>query len=148
MSLEWVLFGLRVLTTVILYTFLGLAFYIIWRDLKQAGNEPVISIQAMPRLRIVAAAEDKSFMVGDILPLQPVTHLGRDLENTIVIKDTAASARHARLSRENGVWWLEDLGSRNGTLLNGLPLSKPTSLADGDIISIGNIRFQLEADRH
>ena len=36
MSLEWILLGLRLVATVILYTFLGLAFYLIWRELKQA----------------------------------------------------------------------------------------------------------------
>jgi pSer/pThr/pTyr-binding forkhead associated (FHA) protein len=49
------------------------------------------------------------------------------------------------LHRENGVWWLEDLGSRGGTILNDSPLSKPTPLAEGDIIGIGSLRFKLES---
>jgi pSer/pThr/pTyr-binding forkhead associated (FHA) protein len=83
-------------------------------------------------------------VMEEIFPLQPVTLLGRDANNTIVIPDSAASARHARLSRENGVWWLEDLGSKNGTLLNELPLSRPTTIEPGDVIGIGDLRLVLE----
>ena len=145
MSLEWVLLGFRILATIVLYTFLGLAFYIVWRDLKRAG----VDVEDLPgmthRLRVTAPAEDGAPAIGDILPLQPITCLGRDPENTIVIRYASVSTRHARLRWINGVWWLEDLGSRNGTRLNGLPLSKPAPLANGDIIGIGEVRLKLES---
>ena len=143
MSLEWILLGLRLLATVILYTFLGLAFYIIWRDLKQAKPQTAPDGQ-LYCLRVIVPAGDNGLAAGQALPLQPVTLLGRDPENTIVINDASISGRHARLNRENGVWWLEDLGSKNGTLLNDLQLSKPASVTNGDTITIGDIRFQLE----
>jgi len=143
-SLDWVLLGLRIITTIILYIFLGLAFYLIWRDLKQAALQRTTPPQVSGQLRVMAAVEDRSLVVGETITLQPVTLLGRDPDNTIALGDMAASNRHARISRENGVWWLEDLGSQNGTLLNELPLSKPTSLVDGDIIGIGQVRLRLE----
>ncbi len=144
MSLEWILLGFRILTTIILCVFLGLVFYIIWRDLKRAEARIAAQPQATHRLRVMATAEEGGLAVGETLPLPPIIFLGRDPENTIVLRDAFASARHARLSRENGVWWLEDLGSQNGTMLNELLLSKPTPLADGDIIGIGQSRFRLE----
>lgn len=143
MSLDWILLGFRILSTIVLYTFLGIAFYIIWRDLKSAEIRNAAQTEVTAHLRVIATAEEKLMPVGEVLPLQPVTLLGRDPENTIALND--ASARHARLSRENGVWWLEDLDSQNGTLLNGLPLSKSTPLANGDIIGIGSTRFRLES---
>ncbi len=142
MSLEWMLLGFRILSAIILYVFLGLAFYIIWRDLKSAEAQIQAQPEIVHRLRVVAA--DGSFPVGETLPLQPVTLLGRDPENTIVINSALASARHACLSRASGVWWLEDLGSRNGTMLNELPLTKPTPLTNNDIIGIGDLRLRLE----
>ena len=96
---------------------------------------------------VVAAPEDKSLVVGETLPLQPLTIVADHAENTIVLRDGSTSTRQARLRRENGVWWLEDLGSGNGTMLNELPLSKPTPLAEGDIIGIGNLRLRLEISR-
>jgi pSer/pThr/pTyr-binding forkhead associated (FHA) protein len=144
-SLEWVVFGLRLLTTIILYTFLGVAFFIIWRDLRQAWSRGSPYYQTSHLLRVVASAQNRPPVVGDVLLLQPVTLLGRDPDNTITLNDRSTSSRHARISRDNGTWWLEDLGSRHGTLLNELPLSKPASLADGDVIGIGDFRFRLES---
>jgi hypothetical protein len=144
-SLDWILLGFRILATLILYTFLGVAFYVIWRDLKQVEAEWLAGRPAgSHRLRVVAAPDDRSLKVGDMLPLYPVTFLGRDPDNTIVLHAASASSRHACISRENGVWWLEDLGSLNGTLLNDLPLSKPAPLANDDLIGIGDLRFRLE----
>jgi pSer/pThr/pTyr-binding forkhead associated (FHA) protein len=144
-SLEWILLGLRILATVILYTFLGVAFYIIWRELKQLESQAMSQSRASYQLRVIAAAEDQPLAVGETLPLQPITILGRAAENTIVVKDDSVSAAHARLHRENGVWWLEDLDSHTGTTLNDSLLSKPTPLAEGDIIGIGDLRFKLES---
>ena len=147
MSLEWILLGLRILATVILYTFLGVAFYIIWRELKQLESQAKSYPRPAYQLRVVAATEDQPLAVGETLPLQPITVLGRAAENTIVVTDDSASSAHARLHREDGVWWLEDLGSRTGTMLNDSPLSQPTPLTEGDIIGIGNLRFMLESSR-
>ena len=144
MSLEWILLGLRILATLILYTFLGVAFYIIWRDLQKVAEKVAAQPPATYQLRIMAVADNRE-LVGSTLPLPPVAWLGRDPDNTIVLEDTFVSDRHARLSQENGVWWLEDLGSQHGTRLNAAPLSKPMPLAEGDIIEIGRIRLRLEA---
>lgn len=144
MSLEWTLLGLRILAAVILYTFLGLAFYLIWRDLRHAAGEPASQSQPMLQLRVVNAVGQGALQSGQALPLQAVTLVGRDPENTIVLEDGTVSARHARLRNQDGVWWLEDLGSQRGTTLNDLPLQKPTPLSNGDVIGIGSLRFRLE----
>ncbi len=144
MSLEWILLGLRILATALLYIFLGVAFYIVWRSLKQAEQESLAVMPPASQLRVVAANGTKALSVGETLPLQPVTLVGSDSQNTIVLPEAAVSARHARLSEARGVWWLEDLGSHSGTLLNELPLSKPTPLANGDVIGIGAVRLKLE----
>ena len=139
MNLDWILLGLRLFTTAVLYAFLGLALYIIRRDLKQAAPPAVTH-----HLRVLSVAQNSPLVEGDTLSLQPVTYLGRDPSCTIVLHDDAASGQHARLHQENGIWWLEDLGSRNGTLLNDLPLARQISLTDGDIIGIGTMQFRFE----
>lgn len=62
--------------------------------------------------------------------------LGRIAGCDIVIDDTKASRRHARILSSGGVVEVEDLGSSNGTLLNGKPVQKRV-LRDGDVIQIG-----------
>jgi serine phosphatase RsbU (regulator of sigma subunit) len=66
----------------------------------------------------------------------PVT-IGRAEECEVVLADRAMSRRHAKLVRENGEWWLEDLGSRGGTWLNGRELAGRTRLSAGDRIGVG-----------
>jgi pSer/pThr/pTyr-binding forkhead associated (FHA) protein len=48
------------------------------------------------------------------------------------------------LSLRGSQWWLEDLNSRNGTLLNDSPLETPTVVTMGDVVTIGNTQFKLE----
>jgi hypothetical protein len=145
-SLEWVLFGLRLLAIVILYFFLVVAFYLLWQDLKKANNQHAVAQpQAMHQLRVVAiSSNNNSLCIGETLPLQSVNLLGRAPESTIVLNDDSIAAQHARLSRRDGVWWLEDMGSHTGTLLNNLPLSSPATLSEGDVIGVGGLSFRLE----
>ena len=66
-----------------------------------------------------------------------VVNLGRDLANDIVIRDSQVSRYHLRLSLRGHDYQLEDLGSSNGTRVNGAQVSGATELSDGDFIAIG-----------
>lgn len=144
MSLDWIIFGLRIVSTVILYIFLVFAFYVLWADLKQAGGHtPPEQPDTAYQLRVLAAG-DNSPVVGETLTLQPETFLGRAPDSTFVLSDASISDRHARLSCRAGVWWLEVQDSQAGIKLNDLLLSRPTPIREGDIIRMGNLVFRLE----
>lgn len=64
--------------------------------------------------------------------------VGRDPGNDIVINHPQVSRQHARLVRRGGVIVLEDLGSTNGTFVNGMRLTAPHTLASGDTIGLGD----------
>jgi hypothetical protein len=72
--------------------------------------------------------------------------IGRGQQNDITIStDEYASARHARFEpRQDGVW-VQDLGSTNGTYLNGARLDHPRRLTRGDIVRIGETDLRFEA---
>lgn len=138
------LLGLRLLATIILYTFLGVAFYIIWRELKQSEFRQVIAPETGDRLRVVNTTGALPFRVGQALPLQPVTLIGRGTESTIVVSDPSVAPQHVRLYRQNEGWWLESLDNRNGVKLNAAPLLTSTRLTHGDLIEVGGVCFRLE----
>jgi pSer/pThr/pTyr-binding forkhead associated (FHA) protein len=63
--------------------------------------------------------------------------VGRDSTNGITINDAEISRRHARLTYQGGKYILEDLGSTNGTFVNGQRLAGPRVLKTGEVISFG-----------
>ena len=62
--------------------------------------------------------------------------LGRSKDSDIQVEDANVSRRHAELRREGATWWLVDLGSTNGTELNGKRVQR-SKLDDGDTITLG-----------
>ena len=63
--------------------------------------------------------------------------IGRDSVNEVVINDAEISRRHARLTFQGGKYVLEDLGSTNGTFVNGQRLAGPRVLKPGEVVSFG-----------
>jgi hypothetical protein len=66
-----------------------------------------------------------------------VSLIGRDVTNDVVIGDAEVSRQHARITRTPGGYVLEDLGSTNGTFVNGERLTTPRVLNPGDLIALG-----------
>lgn len=69
---------------------------------------------------------------------RPVIGIGRDLANDITIRDAQVSRYHLRLTLRGPDYHIEDLGSANGTRVNGVQLAGSARLHDGDIIAIGD----------
>ncbi|GMU10505.1 hypothetical protein ASNO1_67590 [Corallococcus caeni] len=67
--------------------------------------------------------------------------IGRTSENDLVLHDHGVSRRHARITARDGRYFAEDVGSANGTQLNGQPLGGEKQLRDGDRITVGPVEF-------
>jgi hypothetical protein len=94
-----------------------------------------------PRLRVESAAGLRDGVAYD---LSDGAVLGRGDQVDIRLEDSFASTSHARLMPQGDVVVLEDLGSTNGTYLNGEPLRGPQPLHVGDRIRIGDSEFTFE----
>jgi FHA domain len=97
--------------------------------------------EGAPRLRVGNAA---GLRAGSAYDLSEGALLGRGDSADIRLEDTFASSAHARLVPQGEVMVLEDLGSTNGTYLNGEPLRGPQPLHVGDSIRIGDSEFTFE----
>jgi hypothetical protein len=80
------------------------------------------------------------------LPDEELT-IGRATDCDCLLGDDSVSRRHARLRRDGGRWLLSDLGSRNGTRLNGLRITGEVEVRPGDQLSVAGIRYRLRPPR-
>jgi len=78
------------------------------------------------------------------IALDPVT-IGRHPDCDVVLNDAEVSRQHAEVRREDGGFTIVDLGSLNGTKVNGGGVKAPRALQDGDVISIGTHTITFEA---
>ncbi|MFJ9934269.1 FHA domain-containing protein [Streptomyces virginiae] len=82
------------------------------------------------------------------LPARTAVRIGRATDNDLVIDELDVSRRHAELrALADGTYEIADLGSHNGTYLNGAPVTGAVPLAEGDIVGIGHLAFCLVGDR-
>src|SRR5262249_14007404 len=70
--------------------------------------------------------------------------VGRSSKADLVLSDRFLSRQHARFFREGDAWVVEDLGSRNTTLLNGRPLASPARLSTGDLVKLSETVISVE----
>jgi hypothetical protein len=118
-----------------------------------SDSRQTVSLHAVPVEQIVTGTGFAALLTFEsgpfagrmvALPSQMVS-IGRAPDNDIVVGDPATSGRHGRIEVRNGAFWVSDLGSTNGTLVNGEPVIEK-ELSDGDLIAIGQntMRFTLE----
>jgi len=138
MSAPFVL-ALRVLLVLSLYTFLGWTLFTIWRELRLQGT--ILAARKIPGINLNVQigkqpTTQRYFTQSEIL-------LGRDAHCDLSLQDDTVATRHARLSHHHGQWWLEDLGSTNGTKLNKDKVSIPTVVINGDEVECGKAAITI-----
>lgn len=143
---EFILLLLRLISGLLLLALLVAFFRVLWREARRTSADFELQRRRYGSLVMLRSIDGQYMLTGETYPLLPITSLGRAPTNTISINDTFASSEHAILTLRNGQWWLEDRNSRNGTLLNDRPVSQPTVITQGDIISIGQIRLRLDLE--
>jgi hypothetical protein len=136
----WVL---RLLFLGLLYAFLWSVVRVLLRDLRAAAREPGA---ALGRLAVLSSPSGEP-AVGATFNLDAVTTLGRDVNNAIVLEDDFVSTNHATLTFRGRAWYVEDVGSTNGTFVNGTRIEGLSPLAFGDELQLGQVRFRLDRAR-
>lgn len=147
-TFDWFIFLLRIAFIALVYFFLYQVARVSIRELVTIGRVTSSPEAARPSLPDPASAleildpAESSYSQGTELPLDHYTTVGRHDENTIAIDDGFISGSHAELSFENGAWWLQDLGSTNGTFVNNQPARSRIRITNGDIIQFGRVRVR------
>jgi len=150
-------FGLLVLLWIFVFTVAG----VVRRDMFAGGRaRRVVAAPRAPTARTTAPASGPAKprkgraahhlvvtagqLAGTRLTLgEAQITIGRAEDSTLVITDDYASARHARLVPRSGQWFIEDLGSTNGTYLDRSKINGPTPVPIGVPIRIGRTSIEL-----
>jgi hypothetical protein len=130
---------LRILFLALLYLFLFAVVRVLLRDLRAASRGRA----ELGRLFVLASPGGEP-PAGTSFPLDAIATLGRDVNNSLVVDDRFVSAEHAVLTFRGRSWYVEDLGSTNGTFVNGLQVDGVAPLGFGDELQLGEVRLRLD----
>lgn len=123
--------------------FLGLIYLFVWQVARAIGSHLGISVRRKrkqgSRVLFVRSEtqQGQEFEVGDVVVM------GRSDEADRILDDPYASEFHLRLVASDGGLTLHDLGSTNGTYVNGRRISAPTQLRQGDTIQVGKTVMEI-----
>jgi hypothetical protein len=155
---EQTLLALKVGFLVLLYLFIWAVVRSVTRDLRSAPQESIVlsakdanelrarhePVVATPVARMLVL-DSPALQPGTTVELRVPTRLGRGGENAIRLDgDDFASTRHAMLEPRPDGLWVEDVGSTNGTFVNGARVTTPRRLSKGDIVRVGQTDFRVE----
>jgi pSer/pThr/pTyr-binding forkhead associated (FHA) protein len=104
-----------------------------------------LGLASVERAKLVVL-KSPALDVGAEVPVDsmPVT-IGRGGQNEIALDgDEFASAQHARFETRRDGLWVEDIGSTNGTFVNGARVTTPRRLSKGDVVRVGQTDFRVE----
>lgn len=149
-----VVFG--IIFIVLLYFIIIYALKIMAKDVKSGASAPknikknkrAINKKPVPSNRhhgieVIEIGDNATLKVGSVIPIRDVATIGRRSNNTIVLSDQYVSGAHAKIMVQNNALVLEDLGSTNGTFLNGEKINGKVKLFAQDQITIGTSVFKV-----
>jgi len=153
-AVEEVLLLLKIVFLVLLYLFIWRIVRSATRDVRLPQESFILAPEGgaaarsapMPPTGRLVVVKSPALDVGSdvVLNSAPLT-VGRGEQNDVELEgDEFASAEHARFDpRRDGVW-VTDVGSTNGTYVNGARIERPRKLASGDVVRIGETDLRFE----
>jgi hypothetical protein len=122
-----------------IFVFLYKIIKVMYADLKNSSGSTDLSAG----IEVVEVDDECSIPLGSVYPLHPVTNIGRMPGNNIVLDSQYVSNYHAKVYIKNNSYIMKDMGSTNGTYLNGSLIDKPVIIKNDDLIGIGGVTFKV-----
>jgi pSer/pThr/pTyr-binding forkhead associated (FHA) protein len=138
-AFKWVFIGL-------IYFALLVLLLAVRREMAQrVSRAQPAGAGAAGQLRVLSPGSDPRRASGEVVSLRPETRIGAEGDNDLILADQYISGYHARLRWDGVTWWIEDLGSRNGTFVNRrrCPPHAPQAVPVGATIQVGDMSFEL-----
>lgn len=140
---EIILLLVKVVFALVIYLFIFGVIRLIYLDIKSMSISKTDNVGFHPYLKLINQREMLDFKVEENYILSRSVTIGRNDNNDIVIKDPFISGTHTHIVVEGESICIRDMGSKNGTFVNGSRLNEreKASLKDGDNIKIGHVKF-------
>lgn len=142
-----ILFVLKWILVALIY----LVLWMVLRSVYQEMRRRVTNVEILPPvsggLKVQEPGDDPHVRIGAVLPLKPETHIGYSKDNDLQLGDQKISGHHALIRWDGATWWITDLASTNGVLINNHPCppNREVMLQRGATIQLGAMVFQLVA---
>jgi len=138
---------LKYFFTVLIYLFIFWIARLIYLDISTMYRFRPQARTNQPYLKLINRRDRLHFKVEESYTLAEKNIIGRSPKNEIVLNDPYISGEHARIWESGGVYFMEDLGSKNGSFLNGERITGAFTLRNGDRISLGQVEFLFVSDQ-
>jgi len=126
----------------IVYVFILRVVKMVYLDISDTKRARRVAIEGMAFIRLVSRRKNIEYKIYDTYAVRENTSIGRTRKNDICIPAPFMSKVHARIFFADGDFYIEDLGSTNGTMVNGKYVGNYTvPLKSGDKIGFGDIKF-------
>lgn len=147
---------LKVALLCLLYLFFARVLWAVWTEVRVPSAPGLTAARLKNRLtplsgKTPALAEPSKLLMveppsmrGSTLSLQQEVVVGRSTDCDVTLPDDPfVSTKHARFFRDGDTWYVEDLGSTNGTLVNAVRISAPQTLRIDDRVQTGSAVFEV-----
>lgn len=136
-------FVFGIIFVVILYFIITYALKIMYKDVKGSKKGKRRQSRQAHGLEVIKSSSNENLKQGSIIPVRETISFGRKEDNSIVLNDEFISGYHAKLYTRNNVFFIEDVGSTNGTFVNGSKIEGRIKLNINDEIRLGNIVLKV-----
>jgi FHA domain-containing protein len=140
-----VLLVLRILLVAVLYLVILRVVAVARREMKLVERAPASVTRGKEVVGhlVVIDSGSTTLRPGARLDVEPITTIGRSPTNTIVLESTFVSTEHTRILFRDRSLWVEDMNSRNGTLVDQNRITGPVAVTPGTILQVGDVRFKF-----
>ena len=140
-----VLLILRIALVAILYLVIFRVVAVARREIKVVERAPSAVTRGKDVVGhlVVIDSGSTALRPGARLDVEPITTIGRSPTNTIVLDSTFVSTEHTRILFRDRSLWVEDMTSRNGTLVDQNRITGPVAVTPGTILQVGDVRFKF-----